>query len=452
MGSSARSSESHTGAVILRLCTRDAEFADRFRPLLERRLREKRAIDRAVAEIVEDVRARGDAAVIEITARIDGYTLEPSELVLDPDAMEARAASLAAADRAALVLAAERIRRFHSARVPQSWFIEEDGGRLGQLVRPLDRVGLYVPAAQAPLASTVLMLAIPAGVAGVSQRLLACPGRDPAPAIAAAACEAGVDGLLRVGGAQAVAALAYGTETIARVDKIVGPGSVWTQAAKRLVFGEVGIDAEAGPSEVLIVAEPPADPEWIAADLLAQAEHDELASVMLATPSAELLDATAHALDRQLRGLPRAAVARAALAGRSALVLTRDLAEALDLANQYAAEHLQLWVQDPGRWLPELRHAGAVFVGPYSPVPAGDYAAGPSHVLPTGGTARFFSGVGVEDFQKRMSLIELSREGLGRFAEPAARLAELERLEGHARSIRIRGGRATGSTRISGGD
>ncbi len=439
-------------AVVPRLSTRESGFADRFRPLLERRLREKREIDRAVAEIVEDVRSRGDAAVLEITARIDGYRLEPRELVLDPAGIEARARLLAEPDRQAIALAAERVRRFHAARIPESWSIAEDGGRLGQLVRPLERVGLYVPAAQAPLASSVLMLAIPASVAGVSQRLLACPGREPAPAIAAAAREAGVEGLLRVGGAQAVAALAYGTESIPRVDKIVGPGSVWTQAAKRLVFGEVGIDAEAGPSEVLIVAEPPAEPEWLAADLLAQAEHDELASVVLATPSAELLDATARALERQLPGLPRAAVARAALSERSALVLTRDLAEAVDLANRYAAEHLQLWVEEPDRWLPELRHAGAVFVGPWSPVPAGDYAAGPSHVLPTGGTARFFSVVGVEDFQKRMSLIELSRTGLGRFAEAAARLAELENLEGHARSLRIRTSSGAGRAGSSGGD
>jgi histidinol dehydrogenase len=248
-----------------------------------------------------------------------------------------------------------------------------------------------------------------------------------------------------------VAALAYGTETIPRVDKIVGPGSVWTQAAKRLVFGEVGIDAEAGPSEVMIVAEPPAEPDWVAADLLAQAEHDPLASVVLATPDAGLAEATARALAAQLTDLPRASIARAALAERSALIVARDLVEAVDLANRYAAEHLELWVRDPARWLPQLRNAGAVFVGPYSPVPAGDYVAGPSHVLPTGGTARFFSVVGVEDFQKRMSLIELSRPGLARVAEAGARLAELEQLEGHARALRIRG-RASGRGENSGED
>jgi histidinol dehydrogenase len=424
---------------IARFSSSAPDFAQRFAPLLERRLADKSEVERSVAEIAQAVRQRGDAALIEITARIDGYRLEPAELVLGRAQLEARAATLTAEDRGALALAAERIRSFHAAHVPQSWEREEQGGRLGQLVRPLERVGLYVPASQAPLASTVLMLAIPAQVAGVKQCILACPGREPHPAIAGAALLAGVERLLCVGGAQAVAALAYGTQSVPRVDKIVGPGSVWTQAAKRLVFGEVGIDAEAGPSEVMIVADASADPEWVAADLLAQAEHDERSSVVLATPSAELVEAVARALARQIADLPRAAVARACLcAERSALIVTRDVAEAVELANQYAAEHLQLWIAEPERWLPAVRNAGAVFAGPWSPVPAGDYAAGPSHVLPTGGTARFFSVVGVEDFQKRMSLIQLSQAGLASMAGAAVRLAELEGLEGHARALRVR--------------
>jgi histidinol dehydrogenase len=429
----------NAGALrIRRLRTEDGDFAAEFRRLEDRRLQEKREIDRIAAEIVEDVRARGDAAVIEATARLDGYTLAPSELVLGRSEIERRARVLDPVDRTAIAEAAERVRAFHSAQVPQGWVRESAAGRLGQLVRPLDRVAFYVPAGQAPLASSVLMLAVPAAVAGVSETLLASPGQSPHPAIFAAADLADVGGFVRVGGAQAVAALAFGTESIPRVDKIVGPGSVWTQAAKRIVFGETGIDAEAGPSEVMIVADASASPAWVAADLLAQAEHDELASVVLATPSRALIEATAEALAAQIRDLPRAAVARVCLADRSALIETRDLAEAVELANRYAAEHLQLWVEDPQPWLQRIRHAGAVFVGPFSPVPAGDYGAGPSHVLPTGGTARFFSVVGVEDFQKRMSLIQLSASGLADVARAGVRLAELEGLEGHARALRVR--------------
>jgi histidinol dehydrogenase len=317
--------------------------------------------------------------------------------------------------------------------------MEDDAGEiLGQLVRPLARVGLYVPGFTAPLASSVLMLGIPAAVAGVRELVMVCPGLELHPAVLEAARLAGVTQLLRVGGAQAIAALAYGTQTLRRVDKIVGPGNAYVQAAKRQVFGEVAIDAEAGPSEVLIVADASAPATLVAADLLAQAEHDEMASVVLATPSESLVRTTLDELAKQIAQLPREAVARRALSQRSALVVTRDLEQAMELANRYAAEHLQLMVEDPARWLDRVENAGAVFLGTHSPVPLGDYVAGPSHVLPTGGTARFFSVVGVEDFLKRMSVIGFSEQALQRLGAVAARLAELEGLDAHARAVRRR--------------
>ena len=331
--------------------------------------------------------------------------------------------------------------------MPRSWTVERDGDRLGQLVHPLERAGLYVPAGSAPLASTVLMLGMPAAVAGVREVAIASPGLRPHPAVLEAARLAGVKRVLRAGGAQAVAALAFGTESVPRVDKIVGPGNAWVQTAKRLVFGQVGIDSEAGASEVLIVADASPDPVWVAADLMAQAEHDPASSAVLVTTSAALIDATARELARQLADLPRAEIARRALAERSALILARDLEHAFALANRFAAEHLQVLVAEPDRWLPRIAHAAAVFVGDYTPVPAGDYVAGPSHVLPTGGTARFFSVLGVEDFQKRSSLVQLSRDGIRRIAPAGVRLAELEGLEGHARALRLRlyAGREPGS-------
>jgi histidinol dehydrogenase len=281
------------------------------------------------------------------------------------------------------------------------------------------------------------MLAIPASVAGVSEIVMAVSGSAIHPAIFAAAELAGVCCIVRLGGAQAVAALAYGTATVPRVDKIVGPGSSYTQTAKRQVFGDVAIDAEAGPSEVLIVAEADAPPDYLAADLLAQAEHD-MASVVLVTPSEELARATLGELERQIPDLPHQEVMRQSLGERSAAIVTRDLDEAFELSNRYAPEHLQLYLSEPDPWLERVRNAGAVFLGPYSPVPLGDYVAGPSHVLPTGGTARFFSVLGVEDFVKRMSVVEISAEGIERIGPAAIRLAELEGLGAHAQAVRLR--------------
>jgi histidinol dehydrogenase len=389
-----------------------------------------------VAQIVDDVRRRGDAALLEATERFDRYALRAGELALTRDEIE-QGARLDPADEQALRTAAERVRAYHAEHVATSWTVEREGEQLGQLIRPLERVGLYVPGGVAPLASTVVMLAVPARVAGVPELAMCSPGRILHPAVLCAARLAGVERIYRVGGAQAVAALAYGTESVARVDKIAGPGNAYVQEAKRQVFGQVAIDAEAGPSEVFIVADATAPPDYLAADLLAQAEHP-MPSVALATPDARLAGAVAEELTRQLAELPDSARAREALARRGALLVVRDLEEALELANRYAPEHLQLMVAEPRRWLERVRCAGAVFLGPQSPVPIGDYVAGPSHVLPTGGTARFFSPLGVEDFQKRTSVVELSPAALRRVGPAAVRLARLEGLEAHARAVEAR--------------
>jgi len=420
------------------LDSRDAAFPARFAALERRRSIERMALQERVAAIIDDVRRRGDDAVIDAVERFDGYRLQPAELVVSEAELDAAAAELGREDFAALELAAERVRRFHSLHVPASWRNDAAGERLGQIVRPLARVGFYVPAGVAPLASTTLMLGIPAEVAGVPERTMCSPGKRLHPAVLAASRLARVTRVYRVGGVQAIAALAFGTEHIARVDKIVGPGTAHTQEAKRQVFGQVAIDSEAGPSEVFIVADASARADFLAADLLAQAEHDDLASVVLATPSEDQARAVRAELGRQVAGLEREKTARIALADRSALIVTRDILEACELANRYAAEHLQLCVVDPEACLARIECAGAIFIGAWSPVPIGDYVAGPSHVLPTGGTARFFSVVGVEDFQRRISLIDLGADAFARIAPAAVRLARLEGLEAHARALQIR--------------
>ena len=425
-------------AEIERIATGDAGFAARFGALERRRSAERAELQDRVAAIVDDVRRRGDDAVLDAIERFDGYRLRPEELVVADTELEASAARLPRADHEALELAAERVRRFHSLHVPASWTSQAPDERLGQIVRPIARVGLYVPAGAAPLASTTLMLGIPAEVAGVPERQMCSPGKQLHPAVAAAARLARVTRVCRVGGAHAIAALAFGTERIHRVDKIVGPGTAHTQEAKRQVFGQVAIDSEAGPSEVFIVADSAARADFVAADLLAQAEHDPLASVVLATPSAELAAAVSAEISSQLPALSRESTARRSLGDRSLLIVTRDLVEACELANRYGAEHLQLCVADPDECLSRIDCAGAIFLGGYSPVPIGDYAAGPSHVLPTGGTARFFSVVGVEDFQRRISLIDLSEAAFRRIAPAAVRLARLEGLDAHARALEIR--------------
>jgi histidinol dehydrogenase len=424
------------------LDTRSPGFEPAFARLERRRAAAKSEVEVSVRAVVEDVRTRGDAAVLDATERFDGYRVTADAMRVPPHEIERARDRLAPEDRDALAVAATRIRAFHARQVPASWRARGTDELLGQEVRPISRVGVYVPAVQAPLASSVLMLAIPASVAGVPEIVMTTPGREIHPAVLEAARLAEIDRVFRVGGAQAIAALAFGTETIPRVDKIVGPGSAYTQAAKRLVFGDVGIDSEAGPSEVFIVADASASPAEVAADLLAQAEHEEHASVVLATPVAELVSGTEAELARQLAELPRREVAAAALAARGALLRTRDLEEAMTLANRFAPEHLELLVRDPESWLSRVEHAGAVFLGPWSPVPMGDYVAGPSHVLPTGGTARFFSPIGVEDFVKRISVIGLGAGALVRLGPSVVRLATLEGLVGHARAVERRLGAA----------
>jgi len=427
-----------TASPILRLDTKEAGFEAAFGRLERRRNESKSDVEQIVGRIVADVRDRGDAAVIDAIERHEGYRPAPGDLEVARAEIDAAPDRLDSADLAAFELASERIRAFHEHRVPESWSFESEGAVLGQRMKPLARVAVYAPAAKAPLASSVLMLAVPAAAAGVGEIVMASPGRDSHPAMLAVAKLCGVARVFRIGGAEAMAALAYGTETVPRVDKIVGPGNVWGQTAKRMVFGEVAIDSEAGPSEVFIVADSSAPAELVAADLLAQAEHEELASVVLGTPDAALADAVIVEIERQLAGMPREDIARQSLGDRSAVIATRDLDEAFDLANRYAAEHLQLLIEEPRRWLDRVESAGAIFLGLHSPVPLGDYVAGPSHVLPTGGTARFFSPVGVEDFLVRQSVIEFGPEGLERVGPSAARLADLEGLHAHAAAVRLR--------------
>jgi histidinol dehydrogenase len=393
-----------------------------------------------VAAIVDEVRRRGDTALLELTKRFDGVELTPATLRVDRAEWEAATVGPDLLD--ALRAAAARIERFHAHQRPRSWWTrDEHGSLLGQEVRPLDRVGCYVPGGTAAYPSTVLMNLLPARVAGVPELVVVSPpgpaGRL-APAVLVAARLAGATEVYRVGGAQAVAALAHGTETIRRVDKIVGPGNVYVATAKRLVYGDVGIDALAGPSEVVVVADRTAAAPEVAADLLAQAEHDPLARPLCLTDDPALAEGVRVEVARQLEGLPRAAIAGAALGDHGAVVVTRDLAEALELANRLAPEHLELAVADPFAWLGRVRHAGAVFLGRHTPEVVGDYLAGPNHVLPTGGTARFASGLSVADFVKRSSLVHFTPAGL-RAAWPHLRtLAEAEGLRGHAEAARIR--------------
>ncbi|MGH7313578.1 MAG: histidinol dehydrogenase [Candidatus Rokuibacteriota bacterium] len=402
-------------------------------------------IPRAVDEILRAVRERGDAALLELTARFDRLAVPTAAALAIPRGeLEAAERALDPSVRAALVYAAERIDRYHAAALPKAWRItDEHGSILGQDVRALERVGIYVPGGRAAYPSTVLMTAVPARVAGVPEIVLVTPpGADGRvdPTVLASARIAGVTEAWRLGGAQAIAALAYGTATIRKVDKIVGPGNVYVALAKSRVFGEVGIDMVAGPSEVLVIADDHADPEWIAADLLAQAEHDPLARAVLVTDAPDLTLRVAQALGAQLGRLARKDIAAEALQAHGALVLVRTLEEAAELANLLAPEHLELLVRVPQALLPRVRHAGAIFVGGRTPEVVGDYVAGPSHVLPTAGTARFSSPLGVEDFVKRSSVIEYSGAGLQAALPHLRTLADIEGLGGHRRAADVRAG------------
>ncbi len=400
------------------------------------------AVESTVRAILADVRARGDAALIEYTRRFDRAQAGSVAALEVPRAeCDAALAGLPAARAQALREAAARVRRFHERQLAQSWqYVEDDGTVLGQRITPLERVGLYVPGGKAAYPSSVLMNAIPAKVAGVGELVMVspAPGGERNSLVLAAAALAGVDRVFALGGAQAVAALAYGTESVPRVDKIVGPGNAYVAAAKRQVFGQVGIDMIAGPSEILVIGDGSTPPDWIALDLFSQAEHDEVAQALLLSPSAEYLDAVQKSIEALLPAMPRRAVIEASLSARGALVQVRDLEEACALANRIAPEHLELSVAEPEAWLPKLRNAGAIFLGRWSSEAVGDYCAGPNHVLPTAGTARFSSPLGVYDFQKRSSLIEVSRAGAATLGRVAATLAEGEGLTAHARSAEAR--------------
>ena len=427
---------------IRRLSTRDPDFDARLGELVALEAGGDERIESVVAGIIADVRGRGDAAVLEYTRRFDRLDAGGgAKLELSREEAQAALNSLAPEFEAALREASRRIREFHERQQAQSWqYVDADGTTLGQRISPLDRVGIYVPGGRAAYPSSVLMNAIPAKVAGVPEIIMVVPTPDGErnPMVLAAAALAGVDRIFTVGGAQAVAALAYGTQTIPAVDKIVGPGNAYVAAAKRRVFGTVGIDMIAGPSEILLICDGKTDPDWIAMDMFSQAEHDELAQSILLSPDRAFLERVAASLDRLLVSMPRADIIRASLAGRGALIEVSDLAEACDIANRIAPEHLELSVADPDRWLASIRHAGAIFLGAYASEALGDYCAGPNHVLPTSRTARFSSPLGVYDFQKRTSIIKVSKQGAQKLGAIAACIADGEGLAAHASSARMR--------------
>lgn len=396
--------------------------------------------DQAVRQILRDVRARGDPALREWATRLDGQA--PQSFRIPPDETRAALEKITPAQRAALELAADRIRRFHQVQPVTSWMTHQLGGTLGQLIRPIHRVGVYVPGGSAPLPSSVLMSVIPAQVAGVREIVVVAPPQrgtgQIAPIILAACALVGVEEVYALGGAQAIAALAFGTESITRVDKIFGPGNLFVTLAKKQVYGVVGIDGLAGPTETVVIADETATPEWVAADLLAQAEHDVLASAILLTPSPTLAEQTALAVARQLEHRSRAEVISQSLANRSGVVLTCDLDEAVRLANEYAPEHLCLAVRDPWRLAERIHAAGGVFLGEHSFEVLGDYVAGPSHVMPTGGSARFASPLNVLDFIHIVSLIALDESTTRQIAPKAAEIAHAEGLDAHAFSAEVR--------------
>jgi histidinol dehydrogenase len=437
------------------LQTSDTNFDAALAALLSYSAETDAAIEASVDAILADVRARGDAAVLDCTRRFDGIDV-PSLSALEVSASDMRAAlsGLPASQRRALEGAAARVRDFHErqlAAVGRSWsYRDGDGTLLGQKVTPLERVGIYVPGGLAAYPSSVLMNAVPAKVAGVGEIVMCAPmparsdgmlhpsGGKRNPLVLAAAAIAGVDRLFTIGGAQAIGALAYGTATIAAVHKITGPGNAYVASAKRRVFGTVGIDMIAGPSEILVLADGTTPADWVAMDLFSQAEHDPLAQSILLCPDADYIASVAAAIERLLPAMPRQGVIRASLEGRGALVLTRSMEEACAISNRIAPEHLEVSAREPERWEPLLQHAGAIFLGAFTSESLGDYCAGPNHVLPTAGTARFSSPLGVYDFQKRTSLIEVSERGAAALGPVAAELARGEGLEAHARAAEMR--------------
>ena len=436
-------------AAPARLSTAEADFEAKFQARLHWSAEQDDAIEQRVKDILADVRTRGDAAVLEYTARFDG--LQAGSMA----ALELKAAELKAAfdglppeQRAALEQAAARVRRYHAWQKKQggetATYRDDDGTLLGQKVTPLDRVGIYVPGGKAAYPSSVLMNAIPAHVAGVGEIIMVVPTPkgEKNPLVLAAAHVAGVSRAFTIGGAQAVAALAYGTATVPRVDKITGPGNAYVASAKKHVFGTVGIDMIAGPSEILVLADGSTPPDWVAMDLFSQAEHDELAQSILLCPDAAYIDAVQAQIDRLLPTLPRAEIIAKSLNGRGALIHTRSMEEACAISNRIAPEHLEVSSRDPHRWEPLLKHAGAIFLGAYTSESLGDYCAGPNHVLPTSGSARFSGPLSVYDFQKRSSLIEVSEAGARQLGQIASVLAHGEGLQAHAGAAEMRLGRS----------
>ncbi|MEQ1323434.1 histidinol dehydrogenase [Acinetobacter soli] len=425
-----------------RLSTQDQNFKQVFADLLAFETVNDPELLKTVDQIIADVRQHGDAHVLKLTQQFDRHPAHQfSDLELTQEQLKAAFEALTTDVREALELAAERIRSFHEAQKQDGWsYVDALGNTLGQKVTPLDRVGIYVPGGLASYPSSVLMNAIPAHVAGVPEIVMVVPAPQGElnPLVLAAAYLAGVNRVFTIGGAQAVAALAYGTQTVPCVDKITGPGNRFVAAAKRAVFGQVGIDMIAGPSEILVYAEGQNNAKWLAMDLLSQAEHDTVAQAILITPDAQLLDDVAQAIEEHLAALPKADIARTSIANRGALVLVKDRLEAIELINQVAPEHLQLCVDDAEQMSQDIRHAGAIFMGRFTPEAIGDYCAGPNHVLPTSGTARFSSPLGVYDFQKRSSLIMCSETGVKSLAKTADILAQQENLDAHARSARYR--------------
>ena len=427
---------------IKRFNSTDSDFNTNLGKLLAFENAQDDAIDSTVAKILADIRSRRDAALIEYTNRFDRLNATSGkDLELTQDDLQQALAALPSAERTALQQAADRVRSYHEKQPLQSWqYADADNTILGQKVTPLDRAGLYVPGGKASYPSSVLMNAIPAKVAGVKELIMVVPtpGGERNGIVLAAAAISKVDRVFTIGGAQAVGALAYGTETVPQVDKIVGPGNAYVAAAKRRVFGVVGIDMVAGPSEILVICDGKTDPDWIAMDLFSQAEHDELAQSILLSPDAAFLDRVHSSIERLLGTMPRQDVIRASLENRGALIQVKDLDEACAIANSVAPEHLELSIEQAENWIGKIRHAGAIFVGRYACEALGDYCAGPNHVLPTSRTARFSSPLGVYDFQKRSSLIQVSQQGAAKLGEIAATLAYGEGLQAHALSAEYR--------------
>ena len=422
--------------------TKEKGFIKALDAILKRGESDTSEAEEAVKAIINGVRENGDKALLKYTERFDKVRFSNMrDALCTRQEIERALGNIPKVDSDIIKLAAKRIRAFHKKQLPKSWFFKEKNGTLlGQRVTPLERVGIYVPGGKAVYPSTVLMNAIPAKVAGVKEIIMATPPSKNGinSHVLAAAKIAGVDKIYKVGGAQAVAAMAYGTESIPKVDKIVGPGNIYVATAKRLVFGVVDIDMVAGPSEILIINDGTGAPSWIAADLLSQAEHDELASGILLTTSTKMAEAVAREVEKQLRELKREAIARVSIERYGAIIITKNPAEAADIANRIAPEHLELFVKKPFELLKKIKNAGAIFLGPNTPEPIGDYMAGPNHTLPTGGTARFSSPLGTEDFIKRSNVLSFSKKGVEKLGKSVVRFTEMEGLGAHGKSVAIR--------------